>query len=412
MIDKLNLVYDSWDDENDCPLLPNCRYLYVDGYTHFHTTDYIIKTLEIEEEYISRYKLSDIEKYPNKKFFYFITLTPNLFVEKILNNELPLYKHVIEYWKSNKNLNIILMEMRESEDNKMLSILDDWTKKLKLNQRQLYFSSNNERLIQLKNELSTKINVHSSRNFIREVVNIMKNKIDFKIKKDGLFFLCLNNNLPQNRYSILLLLKKYNILDDVNWSLLTPTIKYKNKENLINFLYFLSEKDIDDLDNEIDFLALVSPKRSIYEENKENLDPNMFYEKDTYENAYVNIVTETAFLGNKIHITEKSFKPFLALQFPLILATKDHIKEIKKTYNLDFFDDIINHDYDDVEDPRERLFRFFDEVKRIHDNKDFFINFYINNKDRFIENQNKIIRISNENYDKNFLLSLIKNENI
>ena len=416
--DKFNLVYDSWDDKNNKPLQPNCKILY-DEFFFKDTIDAVLLDFNIGEEYINRYKLSDIEKYPNKKFFYFITLIPDVMKNRILSGKTPILPEVIECWKLYKNFNVIIIEQQESESRQTFLELNNWTKNLNLNQTQLWLCNNNPRLNEYKIELDSNINIHSTRHLINYATSCMLSSIgliEFKPYKNGYFFLCHNKKPRPNRYGILVLLKRYNILDDVDWSLVDG--KIFDKENYLPFYYnVFNDIDINEFKLEIEYFNNISQKRSIFEEDKkwfnDYLTPwNYIYEKDTYENAYVNIVTETNFEVETIHITEKSFKPFLALQFPLILATKDHIKEIKKTYNLDFFDDIINHDYDDVEDPRERLFRFFDEVKRIHDNKDFFINFYINNKDRFIENQNKIIRISNENYDKNFLLSLIKNENI
>jgi hypothetical protein len=132
------------------------------------------------------------------------------------------------------------------------------------------------------------------------------------------------------------------------------------------------------------------------------------YLKDTFENSYFNITTETEFSTNLIHITEKSFKPFYGMQFPLILASYHHTKEIKKRYDFDFFDDIINHSYDEIKNNRDRLFAFANEIKRINDNKNFFIEFYKNNKQRFIMNNLKSMEYakSSLNLDINFLLNL------
>ena len=96
------------------------------------------------------------------------------------------------------------------------------------------------------------------------------------------------------------------------------------------------------------------------------------------------------------------------MQFPLILASYGHIKEIKKRYNFDFFDDIIDHSYDNIKNNRDRLFAFANEIKRINNNKEFFIEFYKNNKERFIMNNIKSIEYgkSSLNSDINFLLNL------
>jgi hypothetical protein len=90
----------------------------------------------------------------------------------------------------------------------------------------------------------------------------------------------------------------------------------------------------------------------------------------------------------------------------MILASPFHIKEIKKKYDFDFFDDVVDHSYDEETDHRERLFKFAKEVKRISDNKQFFIDFYKNNKDRFMENNRKVIELVSDKTDENFLKKL------
>jgi len=63
--------------------------------------------------------------------------------------------------------------------------------------------------------------------------------------------------------------------------------------------------------------------------------------------AYVNIIAET--IPTKVNfITEKSIKPFLNLEFPILLG---HTKIIEyfRNFGFDMFDDIIDHSYDEIE---------------------------------------------------------------
>lgn len=63
--------------------------------------------------------------------------------------------------------------------------------------------------------------------------------------------------------------------------------------------------------------------------------------------AYINIISET--IPTKVNfITEKSIKPFLNLEFPIIFG---HTKIIQylRNFGFDMFDDIIDHSYDDIE---------------------------------------------------------------
>jgi hypothetical protein len=122
--------------------------------------------------------------------------------------------------------------------------------------------------------------------------------------------------------------------------------------------------------------------------------------------TYFNIVTESEYSSNTVHISEKSFKPFVTYQFPLILASPKHIKAIRKRYGFDFFDDVIDHSYDLELDPRERLFKFVKEIKRIKENIEFFKDFYKNNKERFIQNNLLAKKLTHDTSDKDFIKKL------
>jgi hypothetical protein len=93
-------------------------------------------------------------------------------------------------------------------------------------------------------------------------------------------------------------------------------------------------------------------------------------------------------------------------QFPLILASPKHTKAIRKRYGFDFFDDVIDHSYDLELDHRERLIKFVKEIKRIKENKDFFIDFYKNNKERFIRNNELAKKLTHDTNDKDFIKKL------
>ena len=55
------------------------------------------------------------------------------------------------------------------------------------------------------------------------------------------------------------------------------------------------------------------------------------------------------------------------------------------------FDDIIDHSYDSIKNPNERLNKIVDEIVRLNTNKNFIIDFYANNTER-LENNKKIVK--------------------
>jgi hypothetical protein len=238
--------------------------------------------------------------------------------------------------------------------------------------------------------------------------------LHFKEEKSGKLFLCHNRRVRPHRYGLLALLKKENLLDDVDWSLVCGY-------EAANFDYVSWYRDIFDIWDlkellpEIDYFHSVDMKKCMFEEEKTWFDDRVnpdgvywgeTYTAPTYEESYFNIVTESEYSSNTIHISEKSFKPFVTYQFPLILASPRHIHAIRKRYGFDFFDDVIDHSYDLELNHSERLIKFVKEIKRIQENKEFFIEFYKNNKERFVKNHELSKKLTHDTSDKDFLKKL------
>ena len=110
--------------------------------------------------------------------------------------------------------------------------------------------------------------------------------------------------------------------------------------------------------------------------------------------------------NNMIHITEKSYKPFYFYQFPLFLASWQHVKMMREEYDLYFFDDLIDHSYDNEIDDVKRFHMVVDEIKRLSNMRDEISNYYKENVHRLIHNHNFI---KNNNYNeifKNYILNI------
>lgn len=71
-------------------------------------------------------------------------------------------------------------------------------------------------------------------------------------------------------------------------------------------------------------------------------------------NSFVQIVTETVFYQDKIHLTEKVFKPIVAGQPFLLLAAPNNLKYLK-SYGFKTFGDYWDESYDSILDPTERM---------------------------------------------------------
>lgn len=87
-----------------------------------------------------------------------------------------------------------------------------------------------------------------------------------------------------------------------------------------------------------------------------------------------------------------------------------HVQTVKEIYGFDVFEDIIDHSYDSENDNKKRLFKLFEEVKRIYKNKNKFISIYPELQDRFENNKKIVLELLNNKDDVEFFTSLIKNK--
>jgi hypothetical protein len=270
-----------------------------------------------------------------------------------------------------------------------------------INERKIHLINNGANLNELQIKSNTNFNIHRlnvlSNNKINDMITSTNSQ--FKKNKLGKFFMTFNKEDKTHRYGLLILLKKYNLLEVTNWSFL-PT--NKGQINSDRLKKIMNNDLIVSLEGEIEYFKNLESKFSDYEigqhYNYNNVIKLTMSENSlNYENSYVNLTTESVFDEREdiIHITEKSFKPFYYYQFPLIMASENHIKKMKELYNLDFFEDIIDYSYDNIVDDEQRLKSYFNEILRINNNKKLFVDFYNNNQDRFEQNKQKIIKIKN-----------------
>ena len=100
---------------------------------------------------------------------------------------------------------------------------------------------------------------------------------------------------------------------------------------------------------------------------------------ETFNQSYINIITESHFDIMDIHITEKSFKPFYYFQFPLFLASYNHIKKLKEEHDLYLFEDLIDHSYDNEPNDRKRMSMVIEEISRLSLMRNDIQNYYKSN---------------------------------
>jgi hypothetical protein len=406
----LNLVFDKWDGDNP---LPNLNFLNEKfGNEYLFMPDIILK-LKPNGLQINKWKLDDVTSENN---FYYV-ISHRCALEYIFwgneNNiwELPIeVENCIKY----KNLKVIFISEHESfkEIHKTIKELKDVILTKELNENQFYVINNNSLLNDAKILANSNINTYKI-NFLLDSVScglkIKLNDSDF-IEDKKFIFLCHNRRPKPHRLSILTHMKNMNLLENdiCDWSL-TYGIHNSELEDINEFRTYVDFEN-EKLFNNYKQICL-KPKLSFYECNKNWFDTEDFYhpwnhlELNTYQNSYINIITESHFDVLDIHITEKSFKPFYFYQIPIFLASYNHISKMKEEYNLHFFDDLINHSYDKEINDITRLHMVISEIDRLSKMKNEIALYYKSNKNKFIDNHNFIV----DHYQKGFIFEYFNN---
>ena len=70
--------------------------------------------------------------------------------------------------------------------------------------------------------------------------------------------------------------------------------------------------------------------------------------------AFWHVVTETVFYYDKLHLTEKIFKPIVSKQPFMLLAAPGNLAYLR-SYGFKTFDGIIDESYDQIQDPDARI---------------------------------------------------------
>lgn len=221
--------------------------------------------------------------------------------------------------------------------------------------------------------------------------------LNWSDSKKEYLFMCLNNRQHIHRALLVNEILKEGLEKDI-------LLSCNFGENFNENLYFWNESKNDVVKG----VDINLKKITIDGDNLFGIfSPNIHLAKK----AYIDIVTETN-PAELMFITEKTAKPFFNLQFPIIFGPPGIIKKLKE-YGFDIFDDIINHDYDDLEmnfdessnNYNERLNEFLytktkliiKELKRLS-TLDFH-QIYLQSKDRLLFNQKLINEICIDNND-------------
>jgi len=371
---------------------------------------------------IKDYRVFDINNIPNdnEKYYYFFEYRYYLASYLVSEKKLPFSDTVLNLLKNNPNFNLILSNDAESDDDILIEALDVVFKNMGIDTNKIVVINCNEKNNEIKNRLNTNIITHSTNNGRFAYCNELNRfPYDYKEKRDFLF-MTYNRQVKIHRFALLVKLMKHNIIDNIDWSWIRG---YEVKEHMLppntdffNSWYLKShftDEEIIEYEKEIRYLANIDKKKSVYEISYEvdfppfKFDTEASYSNNPYSNSYINIVTETNFDKEDIILpSEKSYIPFYFSQIPIIMASRGHIKKMRELHGFDFFDDVVNHDYDNEPNNKKRFDMIINEIIRLNSKKEDIEYFFNHNKERFDNNRKIVVEIKKDKKDYNFYNSL------
>jgi len=119
--------------------------------------------------------------------------------------------------------------------------------------------------------------------------------------------------------------------------------------------------------------------------------------KPAYENVGIEIIPGSIFFERSPLLSEKELQSIYGQNFPIYLNGPGMVKGIKSYLDIDTFDDIIDHSYDEIENPFERLAAAIDRNETLLNGSTNISELWHDNEKRFKDN---VDRLDNFMHDK------------
>lgn len=340
-----------------------------------------------------------------EKTHLYICYKPSYFV---LENDQEFFsEELLESMRKNNNIKILYLMLEETLEESDLIILCDYFNKKNIHHNQIVIYSNGANLDDITEKIGFKSIVYRSSYLMHFFLKLFKeNNIDFQVERKFVF-LSQNRRFRRHRFLLLSFLHNKKFLEETDWSLMENPF-YDDKEIIdIRSFYNISKDHFKDvLLDFCNYIKNTETKKSFYEsELTVKKIEKLKVCKESFINSYINLTTETNFIESSIHITEKSFKPFFYYQIPIIISNSGHIKKMREIFDFDFFDDLIDHGYDNEQDNYTRINKIFDQILKIYNNKSILKEFYTKNFHRFEKNK-QILLNYNKHKDCNFFYNI------
>jgi hypothetical protein len=161
---------------------------------------------------------------------------------------------------------------------------------------------------------------------------------------------CLNGTAWEHRQLVYLELSRRDYFKDLVFT-------FGNRDTYSN----INERLM--LDQELDEFAQL-PKTVAFIPSDAEKEIDVSINHPAYLETYVNLVTETTVKASTPMLSEKTFKPIIAGQLFVLVASPGAIQFLRDV-GIDTFDDIIDHSYDSILDTRTRILSALVQVDRL-----------------------------------------------
>ena len=129
-----------------------------------------------------------------------------------------------------------------------------------------------------------------------------------------------------------------------------------------------------------------------------------------YKNTFVEIISETSYTEKAYLLTEKTLNSIYGCNFPILLCGQGSVKFLRDM-GLDMFDDIVNHSYDSIENPIDRLYKAITDNLELLTNSEKTKQIWKDNQHRFLANinfaKNNIYKYYADRADKQFTQAIL-----
>jgi hypothetical protein len=138
-----------------------------------------------------------------------------------------------------------------------------------------------------------------------------------------------------------------------------------------------------------------SPGLNIYPENVINDNVSNFEQnlRPMYRQSFVELTVETTFEPASFLLTDKTQNIFFACNFPILLSGRGAVQHLRHM-GMDMFDDVIDHGYDSMSNPMDRLAQAVDRNFQILSDPDLAKTQWLRCRDRMAANAEAIKTIA------------------